>query len=66
MMFIAKFKYFFHKLSFVQIKQGHRIDLWYQINKNEERLSKITQLDRSTNKLTYFNACYIEIIVIFV
>ena len=44
MMFVAKFKYFFHKLSFVQIKQDHGTDLWYQINKNDERLSKITQL----------------------
>ena len=29
MMFIAKFKYFFYKLSFIQSGQGHRRDLWY-------------------------------------
>ena len=25
--YITKFKYLFYKLSFVQLKQGHRIDL---------------------------------------
>ena len=33
MMFIAKFNYFLYKFSFVQLKQGHRTDLWYQISK---------------------------------
>ena len=31
-MFMAKFKYFFYKISYIELRHGPRADTWYQLS----------------------------------